>query len=58
VNVAARLETLTKAFAPNALFSGTFVTMAGSAQGLERLGAFPLRGVGEPVEVFALADEV
>ncbi len=55
VNVASRLETLTKEVGRNALFSGTFVAMAGTSDGLAHIGSFPLRGVGEPVEVYALA---
>ena len=57
VNVASRLESLTKDVRGTALFSGAFVGLAGSADGLDRIGSFPLRGVGEPVEVYALAGD-
>lgn len=56
VNIASRLESLTKQVGRQALFSGTFAEMRGTADGLERVGAFPLRGVGQPIEVFALPD--
>lgn len=56
VNIASRLESLTKQVGRQALFSGTFAEMRGVAEGLERVGAFPLRGVGQPIEVFTLSD--
>lgn len=58
VNIASRLESLTKQVGRQALFSGTFAEMRGTADGLERVGAFPLRGVGQPIEVFTLADAI
>ncbi|WP_245504248.1 adenylate/guanylate cyclase domain-containing protein [Lichenihabitans psoromatis] len=57
VNVAARLESLTKEVHRNVLFSGAFVTMAQCAMGLDPMGRYPLRGVGEPVEVYALKEQ-
>lgn len=54
VNIASRLESLTKQVGRHALFSSAFVEMRGTEDGLERVGAFPLRGVGQPIEVFTL----
>jgi adenylate cyclase len=56
VNTAARLETLTKSLGRTALFSGAFADMVGSPS-LRALGKHPLRGLGEPIEVFGFADE-
>ncbi|MEK1873515.1 MAG: adenylate/guanylate cyclase domain-containing protein [Rhizobium altiplani] len=53
VNVASRLESLTKEIKRPVLFSRAFVEMASCKEGMESLGAFPLRGLGEPVDVFA-----
>ena len=57
VNVASRLETLTKEMKPNVLFSAAFVSKAGCAGTLRSVGTFPLRGVGQPLEVFAFDGE-
>jgi adenylate cyclase len=56
VNTAARLEGLTKSLGRTALFSGAFATAAGHPS-LRSLGKHPLRGLGEPLEVFGFADE-
>ena len=56
VNTAARLETLTKRVGRNVLFSEAFVTALGRGDGLDPIGSFPLRGVGAPVDVFALTE--
>ncbi|MBB3542189.1 MULTISPECIES: adenylate/guanylate cyclase domain-containing protein [unclassified Rhizobium] len=53
VNVASRLESLTKEIKRPVLFSRAFVEMAACKEGMESLGSFPLRGLGEPVDVFA-----
>ncbi|MEK1897410.1 MAG: adenylate/guanylate cyclase domain-containing protein [Rhizobium sp.] len=53
VNVASRLESLTKEIKRPVLFSRAFVEMASCEEGMESLGSFPLRGLGEPVDVFA-----
>jgi adenylate cyclase len=53
VNVASRLESLTKEVGRPVLLSKAFARMAGSESELESLGTFPLRGLGEPVDVFA-----
>ncbi|WFU11994.1 adenylate/guanylate cyclase domain-containing protein (plasmid) [Rhizobium sp. CB3090] len=55
VNVASRLETLTKEVKRPVLLSKAFVDMAGCEIEMESLGAFPLKGLGEPVDVFAFA---
>ena len=56
VNIAARLESLTKVTGRRVLFSGAFVAALEFETGLEALGAFPLRGVGEPIEVYAFPE--
>ncbi len=54
VNVASRLESLTKQVGRRALFSGAFVEGRQSTAGLEHVGAFPIRGIGQPIEVYTL----
>ncbi|MGF6175398.1 adenylate/guanylate cyclase domain-containing protein [Ensifer sp. 4252] len=54
VNIASRLESLTKEIGRSVLVSGAFADEARCYTGLERMGLFPLRGLGEPIEVFAL----
>lgn len=57
VNVAARLQQLAKELDREVLLSGPFAAMCScSAEFLQPLGRFPLRGVQEPVEVLALVD--
>jgi adenylate cyclase len=56
VNIAARLETLTKELNRTALFSAAFIAKADCRHRVEFCGRFPLRGVGEPIEVFGFAD--
>jgi adenylate cyclase len=56
VNTAARLEGLTKSLNRTALFSSAFADMIGRSS-LRSLGRHPLRGLGEPLEVFGFADE-
>ncbi len=56
VNVAARLEGLTKEVGRSILFSAAFVTRSACAAALDRIGHVPLRGVGEPIEVFAFPE--
>jgi adenylate cyclase len=55
VNVASRLESLTKEIKRPVLLSRAFVEMAGCAGSLENLGSYPLRGLGEPIDVFAFS---
>ncbi|TPP09311.1 adenylate/guanylate cyclase domain-containing protein [Rhizobium glycinendophyticum] len=54
VNIASRLESLTKTVHHPVLFSEDFVSMAHIEQFVENLGAYELRGVDEPMKVFAL----
>jgi adenylate cyclase len=56
VNTAARLEGLTKGLNRTALFSSAFADMI-ERSSLRSLGRHPLRGLGEPLEVFGFADE-
>jgi adenylate cyclase len=56
VNTAARLEGLTKSLGRTGLFSGNFADMVRSPL-LRSLGRHPLRGLGDPLEVFGFADE-
>lgn len=58
VNIAARLESLTKQVGHQVLFSGAFAALQHGTHELVRLGRFPLRGVAEPLEVYAFRDEV
>lgn len=58
VNVASRMQTLTKELRRQVLLSAPFALMCGcSAEFLSTLGRFPLRGVDEPIEVFGLSEE-
>jgi adenylate cyclase len=57
VNIASRLETLTKDVPARALFSAAFVAQAGCREGLKLLGSFPLRGVNLPLDVYTFAEE-
>ncbi len=52
VNVASRLESLTKETGRPVLLSAAFSEMVKDEVALESLGRFPLKGVGEPVHVF------
>ena len=54
VNMASRLETLTKEVGRQVLLSSAFVELSGGADQFEAMGSFSLRGLGEPVDVFAL----
>ena len=57
VNVASRLETLTKEVGVSALFSGAFVERTRCGAALKRLGSYPLRGVGQPLDVYTFVDD-
>ena len=57
VNVASRLESLTKEMKPNVLFSAAFVAKASCGGLLRPIGTFPLRGVGQPLDVFSFEEE-
>ncbi|GGD24692.1 adenylate/guanylate cyclase domain-containing protein [Aureimonas glaciei] len=54
VNVASRLETLTKEVKRPVLVSRAFAEMAGQMDAMDPVGFHPLKGLGEPLEVFAL----
>ncbi|AYG68853.1 MULTISPECIES: adenylate/guanylate cyclase domain-containing protein [unclassified Rhizobium] len=55
VNIASRLESLTKEVKRPVLLSKAFVDMAACRRDMESLGSFPLKGLGEPVDVYAFA---
>jgi adenylate cyclase len=57
VNIASRLETLTKDVHRPVLLSRAFVEAACRLDDMESLGSVPLRGIGYEIEVFALPDE-
>jgi adenylate cyclase len=54
VNIASRLETLTKQVGRPVLLSRAFVERAGCQDEAEPLGSFDLKGIEDPVEVSAL----
>jgi adenylate cyclase len=53
VNIASRLESLTKEIKHPVLLSKVFVELAGLESKLETLGSYLLRGLDRPIEVFA-----
>jgi len=53
VNIASRLESLTKEIKHPVLLSKVFVELAGLESELETLGSYLLRGLDRPIEVFA-----
>jgi len=57
VNVASRIENLTKLVNRKVLVSRAFADLAGSASGLHSLGMYPAKGLTEPIEVLALQAE-
>ena len=58
VNVATRLESLSKELRRHVLLSGPFANLCGcSAEFLTSLGHHHLRGIGAPLEVFGLVDD-
>lgn len=58
VNVAGRLEALTKVVDRSVLMSQDFVELAGGGVPFENLGLFDLKGMAEPVAVYATGDDV
>ncbi|TBY67101.1 adenylate/guanylate cyclase domain-containing protein [Rhizobium leguminosarum bv. viciae] len=52
VNIASRLEKLTKTIKKTVLLSADFVEAVGKDARMEGLGSFELRGVTKPIEVF------
>jgi adenylate cyclase len=57
VNIASRLESLTKEAKRSVLFSKDFVEMAGCGNSLEDLGCFSVKGLDKPISVFAFSNE-
>jgi adenylate cyclase len=54
VNVASRLETLTKQVGRPVLLSRAFTQIAGAESDFDDIGSYLLRGLGEPIDVLAL----
>ncbi len=54
VNIASRLESLTKEIKRPVLMSDTFVEMAGNIRNFENVGLRTLRGLETPINVYAL----
>lgn len=54
VNIAARLQDMTKESGHSVLISGDFAARSGAGEELEKLGAFPVRGIPEAIDVYAL----
>jgi adenylate cyclase len=57
VNIASRLEALTKKVKRKVLLSAEFVKAAGCRDQVDRLGSFSLHGVQSTIEVFAMSEE-
>ncbi|MNT97519.1 hypothetical protein D3C72_2398620 [compost metagenome] len=55
VNIASRLESLTRQAKRPVLLSRAFVELAGRTREMEHLGAFALKGLDEPIDVFAFS---
>jgi adenylate cyclase len=53
VNMASRLETLTKQLGRKVLLSRAFADLVQGDFDLERLGEYPVRGFSDPIELFA-----
>jgi adenylate cyclase len=53
VNMASRLETLTKQLGRTVLLSRAFADFVNSDFDLERVGEYPVRGFSDPIELFA-----
>src|SRR6266571_3337310 len=53
VNMASRLETLTKQLGRTVLLSRAFADFVESGFDLERVGEYPVRGFNDPIELFA-----
>jgi adenylate cyclase len=53
VNMASRLETLTKQLGRTVLLSRAFADLVESDFDLERVGEHPVRGFNDPIELFA-----
>ncbi|WP_457579697.1 adenylate/guanylate cyclase domain-containing protein [Ensifer canadensis] len=55
VNIASRLESLTKQAKRPVLLSRAFVELAGRTHQMDHLGAFPVKGLDDPIDVFAFS---
>ena len=55
VNIASRLENLTKEVKRSVLFSKAFVERAGCENKLEDVGSYSLRGLSEPITAYAFS---
>ncbi len=55
VNIASRLESLTKQAKRPVLLSRAFVELAGRTREMEHLGAFAVKGLDDPIDVFAFS---
>jgi adenylate cyclase len=53
VNMASRLEALTKQIGKPVLLSRAFADLVAGEFKLERVGEYPVRGFHEPIELFA-----
>src|SRR5215472_860598 len=53
VNMASRLEGLTKQLGKTVLLSRAFADLIESSSDLERVGEYPVRGFSDPIELFA-----
>jgi adenylate cyclase len=53
VNMASRLESLTKQLGRTVLLSRAFADLVEGDFDLERVGEYPVRGFNDPVELFA-----
>jgi adenylate cyclase len=53
VNMASRLETLTKQLGRTVQLSRAFADLVESDFDLERVGEYPVRGFNDPIELFA-----
>jgi adenylate cyclase len=53
VNMASRLEALTKQLGKPVLLSRAFADLVESDFALERVGEYPVRGFNDPIELFA-----
>ncbi|MES2196982.1 MAG: adenylate/guanylate cyclase domain-containing protein [Pseudomonadota bacterium] len=53
VNMASRLESLTKQLGQTVLLSRTFADLVRDEFDLERVGEYPVRGFNDPIEIFA-----
>ena len=56
VNMASRLETLTKQLGKNVLLSRAFADFVQSDFNLERVGEYPVRGFSHQIELFSYRD--